>query len=166
MNYWLLKSEPEVYSIDDLKKDKLTPWEGVRNYQARNFMTKDMKKGDLAFFYHSNAEPSGIVGIMRVASDFAHADATALNKKSKYFDEKASKEKPIWFCVDLEFMEKFNKVISLEELRSHSSLSEMLVLKRGQRLSVQPVSEKEFKYIRKLYESWPISACKVLKSNL
>lgn len=153
MRYWLLKSEPEVYSIDDLKKDKTTKWEGVRNYQARNFMMKDMKKGDLVFFYHSNATPSGIIGVMRVASEAAHADSTALNKKSEYFDAKATKEKPIWFCIDLEFVEKFNRLISLDDLRSHSELKDMLVIKKGQRLSVQPVSEKEFKYIRNLSQS-------------
>jgi predicted RNA-binding protein with PUA-like domain len=128
MKYWLLKSEPDVYSIDNLKKNKVTPWEGVRNYQARNFMMKDMKEGDLAFFYHSNAEPSGIIGVMKVVSKSAHPDSAALNKKSKYYDVKATQEKPIWYCVDFEFVEKFKKIISLEELRSHVKLKDMLVL--------------------------------------
>jgi predicted RNA-binding protein with PUA-like domain len=150
MNYWLLKSEPDVYSIDHLKKDRVTPWEGVRNYQARNFMMKEMKKGDLAFFYHSNAEPSGIIGVMKVVTETAHPDSTALNKKSEYYDEKATQEKPIWYCMSFEFVEKFSKIISLEELRAHAELKDMLVLKKGQRLSVQPVSEREFKYIRDL----------------
>jgi predicted RNA-binding protein with PUA-like domain len=110
-------------------------------------MRNEMKKGDLAFFYHSNAKPSGIVGVMKVASREAHADATALNKKSEYYDAKSTKEAPIWFCVDFEFVKKFDRIISLNDLRDHNELKEMLVLKKGQRLSVQPVSEKEFKYI-------------------
>jgi predicted RNA-binding protein with PUA-like domain len=155
MKYWLLKSEPGVYSIDDLKKDKKTSWEGVRNYQARNFMMNDIKKGDLAFFYHSNATPSGIAGVMKAISSEAHPDNTALNKNSEYFDEKASKEKPIWYCVDFEFVEKFSDVISLESLRSYPELRDMMVLKKGQRLSVQPVTEKEFQYIKTLNLSNP-----------
>jgi predicted RNA-binding protein with PUA-like domain len=150
VNYWLLKSEPDVFSIDHLQKDQVTAWEGVRNYQARNFMMKEMKQGDLAFFYHSNAEPSGIVGIMRVKSSKAHPDQTALDKKNEYHDPKATPEKPIWYCADFEFVEKFPKIITLEDLRQHSTLSEMQVLKKGQRLSVQPVTQLEFSYIQKL----------------
>jgi predicted RNA-binding protein with PUA-like domain len=146
MNYWLMKSEPSVFSIDDLKSAKATSWDGVRNYQARNFMMKDMKVGDKVLFYHSNAEPPGIAGVAIVNSQ-ALPDATALNKKSDYFDPKASKEKPIWFCVNIRFERKFSHFVALEEVRQKKSLSQMLLLQKGQRLSIQPVSEKEFKTI-------------------
>lgn len=143
MKHWLMKSEPEVYSIDHLKKDKTTLWTGVRNYQARNFMWKEMKLGDLVLFYHSNANPSGVAGLAQVSRE-ATPDPTQLDKKSEYYDPKATVEKPIWYCVQVKFMKKFEQVLSLEELRGHKALATMLVLKKGQRLSVQPVSEKEY----------------------
>lgn len=147
--YWLMKSEPDVYSIEHLKKDKTTWWECVRNYQARNFMQKDMQIGDLVLFYHSSAEPSGIAGLARV-SKTAEPDATQFDKKSEYYDPKASKEKPIWFCVQVEFVKKFKEIISLDQLRNEKSLAQMQVLKRGQRLSIQPVTASEFNQIEKL----------------
>lgn len=149
MNYWLMKSEPDVYSIETLEKDKTTWWEGVRNYQARNFMMKEMKAGDLVLFYHSNAEPSGVAGIAKVSLEAA-PDKTQFDKKSEYFDEKASREKPNWFCVQVEYVKKFKEVISLNDLREEKSLADMLVLKKGQRLSVQPVDKKHFEIVKKL----------------
>ena len=149
MKYWLMKSEPDVYSIDTLAKDKTTWWEGVRNYQARNFMMKDMSVGDLVLFYHSNAEPPGIAGIAKVSSA-AQPDKAQFDKKSEYYDAKANKEKPQWFCVEVEYVKKFKDLVPLETLREEKSLSDMLVLKRGQRLSVQPVDKKHFEIVKKL----------------
>lgn len=146
---WLMKSEPSTYSIDDLKKDKKTLWECVRNYQARNFMMKDMKIGDAVLIYHSNAEPPGIVGLAKV-SGAAQADPTQFDKKSDYFDPKASKEKPIWFCVEVAFVEKFKNILALDSLRTEKALTDMQLLKRGQRLSIQPVTLKEFSAITDL----------------
>lgn len=143
MKHWLMKSEPEVYSIDHLKKDKTTLWTGVRNYQARNFMWKEMKFGDRVLFYHSNANPSGVAGLAQVSRE-AVPDPTQFNKKSEYYDPKATVENPIWYCVEVKFLKKFDQVMSLDELRNHKALSTMLVLKKGQRLSVQPVSEREY----------------------
>ncbi|MNK07375.1 EVE domain protein [compost metagenome] len=149
MKYWLMKSEPDVFSIDNLAKDKTTWWEGVRNYQARNFMMKDMEVGDEVLFYHSNAEPSGIAGLARV-SKAAAPDKTQFDKKSEYFDPKATLEKPNWFCVQVEYVAKFPEVISLQDLRDNEKLADMLVLKKGQRLSVQPVDKKHFEAVKKM----------------
>lgn len=149
MRYWLMKSEPDVFSIDHLQRDKTTWWEGVRNYQARNFMMKEMTEGDLVLFYHSNAEPSGVAGIAKVSAA-AQPDKTQFDKKSEYYDEKATKEKPSWFCVQVQFVQKFPEMVSLQELREEKSLAEMLVLKKGQRLSVQPVDKKHFETVQKL----------------
>lgn len=143
MRHWLFKSEPETYGIDHLRKDKTTWWEGVRNYQARNFMTQDMNVGDMVLFYHSNAEPPGIAGLATVSA-IAAPDKTALDKKSEYYDPKATREKPIWMCVQIKFLEKFERFVPLEEIKQTESLSEMLVLKKGQRLSVQPVEKKHY----------------------
>ncbi len=149
INYWLLKSEPEVYSIDDLKKDKKACWEGVRNYQARNFI-KSMKKGDLGFFYHSNANPSGIAGIIKICKE-AYPDYFAFDKKSKYYDEKSSPDNPRWFMPDVCFVKKFKNIIPLNLLKEDKNLKGMELFKKGSRLSIQPVSEKHFKYICKHY---------------
>ncbi|QQR81778.1 MAG: EVE domain-containing protein [Deltaproteobacteria bacterium] len=149
MNYWLMKSEPTTYSIDDLKHDKKTSWEGVRNYQARNFMRDQMKVGDLVLFYHSNAEPPGVVGIAKVCK-LAHPDRAAWDPQSKYFDEKASPKNPIWMMVDIEFVEKFSHFVSLEELKKTKGLESMMVLQKGSRLSVQPVSQEHFEKVTKL----------------
>ncbi len=129
MNYWLIKSEPSVYSIDNLRKDGSTSWEGVRNYQARNFMRDGMKKGDLVLFYHSNAEPPGVAGVCRV-------------KKEGYPDTTA-KEKG-WILVDVEFVEKFKRFVPLDELKADAKLKGMLVIRKGMRLSVQPVDKEHF----------------------
>lgn len=149
MKYWLMKSEPDVYSIETLQKDKHTLWEGVRNYQARNFMMKDMQVGDEVLFYHSNATPPGVAGLARV-SKIATPDPLQFDKKSDYFDAKATKEKPIWFCVQVEFVKKFKNFISLEDLRQNEKLQDMLVLQKGSRLSVQPVDKKHFEIVKKL----------------
>lgn len=141
-----MKSEPDVFSIDDLQKGKTTLWEGVRNYQARNFMMNDMLVGDEVLFYHSSTEVTGIAGLAKVTSE-KQPDPTQFDKKSKYLDQKATKQKPIWYCVEVGFVKKFPKVITLTELKSHKELNEMLVLKRGQRLSIQPVTQKDFDWI-------------------
>lgn len=144
-----MKSEPEVFSIDDLAAKKAALWDGVRNYQARNFMTQDMKVGDQVLFYHSNAEPPGVAGIAEVVGP-AVPDPAQFDKKSEYFDPKASKENPRWFCVKVGFKEKFSGIVALEKLRTEKALADMLVIKKGQRLSIQPVQAKEFDCIREM----------------
>jgi len=143
---WLIKSEENCYSIDDLKRDKEVSWEGVRNFQARNFMRDDMKVGDLALFYHSSSDEIGIVGVAKVCSK-VHPDLSAFDKKNEHFDLKSTKEKPIWYCVDFKFVKKFRKIITLEEIKKDKVLSGMVVAKRGNRLSIMPVSDKEFKRV-------------------
>ncbi|MDB5224812.1 MAG: hypothetical protein JWO43_434 [Candidatus Adlerbacteria bacterium] len=145
MNYWVLKSEPTAYSIDDLKRDKRTAWEGVRNYQARNFM-KDMAVGDLVLFYHSSTEPVGVAGVAKVAS-LAHPDESQFNKRDHHFDPKATAEKPIWHCVDVSFVHKFKEPIPLGAIKADPNLRGILLAAQGSRLSVQPLAEKHFKYI-------------------
>lgn len=147
--YWLLKSEPGSYSIDDLKRDWKTSWDGVRNYQARNFMRDEMAVGDLALFYHSNAEPPGVAGIARVCGK-AHPDETAFDPKDSHYDPKSTPAHPVWMAVDAAFVEKFPRLIALEEIRKELRLKGMLLLKPGQRLSVQPVSRKHFELIKKM----------------
>lgn len=149
VKYWLMKSEPDVFSIDDLVKDKKTNWEGVRNYQARNFMRDDMKVGDGVLFYHSNAEPTGIAGIAQVTKEGV-ADPTQFQAKSEYHDPKSKKEAPTWICVEIGQAKKFKNFVSLEDLKKTKSLAEMFVLRKGQRLSVQPVTPEEFEIVRKL----------------
>ena len=148
MRYWLIKSEPDAYSIDDLKRDGKTPWTGVRNYQARNFMRDQMKPGDRAFYYHSNCEAPGIVGIAEVAS-IAYPDETQFDRKSKYYDETATREAPRWLHVDFRFVKKIGPV-ALDELRRHEALAHMRILARGNRLSITPVDPAEWDYIVKL----------------
>ncbi|MGA0034418.1 MAG: EVE domain-containing protein [Burkholderiales bacterium] len=145
MRYWLIKSEPDAYSIDDLARDRATPWTGVRNYQARNFMRDRMKPGDQAFFYHSNCEEPAIVGIAEVSKP-AYPDATQFDRKSKYFDDKATPDNPRWLHVDFRFVRKAGPV-TLNELRKHKALAKMQILARGNRLSITPVSPEEWKYI-------------------
>jgi predicted RNA-binding protein with PUA-like domain len=142
-----MKSEPSVYSIDDLAKDRSTFWEGVRNYSARNNMQK-MKLGDLVLFYHSNANPPGVAGIARVCRE-AYPDPYQWDKQSRYFDEKATKEKPRWFMVDVEFVEKLPEFVPLEAIKAAAGLEDMVVVRRG-RLSVQPVARAEFGIVRGL----------------
>ena len=145
MRYWLIKSEPDAYSIDDLKRDGKTPWTGVRNYQARNFMRDQMKPGDLAFFYHSNCEQPGIVGIAEVASP-AYPDATQFDRKSEYYDPKSTRAAPRWLHVDVRALRR-TRLITLAELRAAPELADMVVLKRGNRLSITPVTAAEWRFI-------------------
>lgn len=147
--YWLIKSEPSAYSIDDLKRDKSTLWEGVRNYQARNFMMKDMKVGDEALFYHSSVEPPGAVGIAEVSGP-AEPDPTQFDAADSHYDPKATLANPIWYCVRVEFKQKFAREVSLSELRERKELQKMVLLQKGSRLSIQPVTEKEFRLVSKL----------------
>lgn len=148
-NFWLMKSEPSSYSIDDFQKEVEVFWDGVRNYQARNFMMKEMKVGDEVLFYHSNTQPIGIAG-HAVVSKEAQPDLTALDDKSLYFDPRASTDKPRWFAVSLKFKKKFSQIITLLELKKQKPLQKMSLLQKGQRLSVQPVSPQEFQYILKM----------------
>lgn len=139
MNYWLMKSEPDVYSISDLAQEQETIWDGVRNYQARNFL-RSMQLGDLAFFYHSNATPPGIVGLMTVIKT-GIVDPTQFDPASKYYDPKSSKAAPRWQTVSVAFVEQFPQLISLDRLRHTFTPEELLVVKQGNRLSVIPVAE-------------------------
>ena len=148
MRYWLMKSEPEAYSIDDLARDKSTNWNGVRNYQARNFMRDQMAVGDPVFFYHSNCEEPGIVGIAEVCK-LAYPDPSQFDRKSKYYDAESSREDPRWLNVDIRFVRKLGPV-SLTQLRSHDELSGMRILQRGNRLSITPVDPAEWKFIVRL----------------
>lgn len=149
MNYFLLKSEPDCFSIDDLKKVGQESWSGVRNFQARNTLRDSMSVGDLCFFYHSSCDEPGIVGLMRVASD-ALPDMTALDVSNEHYDPKSTLENPIWVTRMMEFVEKFETPISLTFLKSDPELSGMVVAQRGSRLSVTPVSEKDFVCIKKI----------------
>jgi predicted RNA-binding protein with PUA-like domain len=146
--HWLMKSEPGSYSIDDLERDGRTSWNGVRNYQARNFMRDEMKKGDPVLFYHSNADPTGVVGLARVARA-AYPDPTARDPRSDYFDPKASDQDPRWYVVDVEFVERFPAPVTLDDLRAARGLEKMLVINKS-RLSVQPVTPEEYKRVVKL----------------
>ncbi len=141
--FWLMKSEPEVYSIADLRRDGRTAWTGVRNYQARNFMRDRMRVGDPVLFYHSNAEPSGVAGLGRVASA-AYADPSQFDRSGEYFEPRATLAAPVWFLVDVAFVEEFPRVVSLAELRGQARLAGLLVLQRGSRLSIQPVTPAHF----------------------
>jgi predicted RNA-binding protein with PUA-like domain len=143
-NYWLLKSEPDVYSIDDLERDGHTCWEGVRNYSARNNM-RAMAVGDLALFYRSNANPPGAVGVCRIKKE-AYPDQYAWSNRSKYYDEKSPKDNPRWFMVDVEHVETFDHLVPLEEIKATRALKDMVLVKQG-RLSVQPAKKSEFERI-------------------
>ena len=152
--YWLMKSEPDVFSIDDLKRLGTTPWEGVRNYQARNFMRDDMKVGDLVLFYHSNTKPPGVVGIGKVSRE-GYPDFFAFDKKSNYYDPKSDPEKPRWIMVDVDYVSTFKRTVSLDEMKEVPGLVDMLAIKKGMRLSVQPVTRDEFQIVKKLGNSKP-----------
>jgi predicted RNA-binding protein with PUA-like domain len=145
MRYWLIKSEPDAYSIDDLAREGSTPWTGIRNYQARNFMRDQMKPGDRAFFYHSNCDEPGIVGIAEVNKN-AYPDATQFDRKNKYFDAGAKPDNPRWLHVDFRFVKK-TRSVTLTELRKHKELANMRILARGNRLSITPVDPAEWKFI-------------------
>ncbi|MEX1286356.1 MAG: EVE domain-containing protein [Acidimicrobiia bacterium] len=146
MAYWLMKSEPDVYGIDDLERDRTEVWDGVRNYRARNFMRDDMAVGDLAFFYHSNAKPPGVAGIMRIHRTGV-TDPTQFDPTSKYHDPKSDPDDPRWICVEVEYVETFPELVPLEALKSTPGLEDMAVVQRGQRLSVQRVTEAEWEIV-------------------
>lgn len=149
--YWLIKSEADCYSIDDLKKDKQIAWEGVRNFQARNFM-KEMQVGDLCLFHHSNGtkeNPTGVYGIAKVVSK-VHPDQTQFDKKGEYYEKRATAENPVWWCVDMGFVKKFKTPVTLAQIKFDPKLQNMRVVRKGERLSIMPVEEKHFEYINKL----------------
>ena len=149
MAHWLIKSEPDVFSIDHLAKVKREPWTGVRNYQARNYLRDGFKLGDRVLFYHSNADPPAVAGTAMVARE-AYPDSTAWDKRSDHYDAKSTSENPIWMMVDLRLEETFPAPIPLDRLRAVPALAEMELLRKGSRLSVQPVRKKEFDAILKL----------------
>lgn len=148
MNYWLMKSEPDAFSIDDLiaMPKKTEHWDGVRNYQARNMMRDQMKKGDLVFFYHSNCKEPGIVGIAKVVKE-GYPDHTAFDPETKYYDPKSDPDKPRWYMVDIQHKRKLKRTITLQELKQHPQLEGMALLRKGNRLSVMPVEKKQWDYI-------------------
>lgn len=146
--FWLVKSEPDSYSIDDLKRDKKIAWEGVRNFQARNHM-RDMNSGDSVLFYHSGTQSKSVVGIARVCAA-AHADESQFQTDGEYFDKRATREKPVWECVDIEFVEKAAQPLTLREMKTDAQLQGLMLLQRGSRLSVQPVAAHHFAHMHAL----------------
>ncbi|MFC4765359.1 EVE domain-containing protein [Dyella koreensis] len=146
MNHWLMKSEPDAFSIDDLKRKGQEAWDGVRNYQARNFMRDGMRVGDKVFFYHSNCAEPGIVGVAQVATD-AYPDPSQFDPKSKYFDPASSRDNPRWMLVEVKFVKKLKRTISLKELQGDPALVEMPLVRKGNRLSVMPVGAAEWRHI-------------------
>lgn len=148
MHYWLMKSEPDEFSFADLKRCRREPWTGVRNYQARNYM-RAAELGDIVLFYHSNCATPGIVGLAEVTKT-AFTDPTQFDKKSDYFDAKSKSDSPRWSCVEVGFLEEFKSPVLLEDLRQSPSLKSLLILRPGNRLSVTPVTAKEFREIKKL----------------
>ena len=151
MNYWLIKTEPTSYNIDDLiaEKKQTTHWDGVRNYQARNMMRDQMKIGDQVFFYHSNCADVGIAGTVEVVKE-SYPDFTAFDPEDHHFDPKSDPDKPRWFMVDVKFIEKFKKTLTLTQLRTNPALNDMVILRKGNRLSVTPVTQKEWQAILKM----------------
>jgi predicted RNA-binding protein with PUA-like domain len=147
--YWLMKCEPDAYTIADLERDGRTSWEGVRNYQARNYMRDDMKEGDGVLFYASNAEPSGVTGLATIAKA-GYPDEYAFKKGHKYFDPASRAAEPVWYSVDIAFDERFVRTVSLDELKSTKGLEQMVVIQKGSRLSVQPVTKAEYDVVVKL----------------
>ena len=168
--YWLMKSEPDVYSLENLKRDKRTLWTGVRKYQARNYMMGEaeipggpkktaaalsapsMRPGDFVLFYHSNAGPPGCAGLARIEK-VGVTDPDQFDKKSEYFEAKASKAKPMWFCAEVSYQSTFKRLVTLDEIRADKNLEKMMLLQKGSRLSVQPLLPKEFEHIVKLGKS-------------
>lgn len=151
MNYWLFKSEPDTFGIDNLKEVKKEIWDGVRNYQARNFLRDEVKKGDLILFYHSSCKIPGIAGIAKVSKDSV-IDPTQFDKKSKYYDPKATKDSPRWITVEVAYKKKFRQLIDREMLKSNKITSGMMVMQKGSRLSIQPVTEREFNEVIRISE--------------
>jgi predicted RNA-binding protein with PUA-like domain len=151
MSYWLMKSEPDVFGIDDLQAmpNKTDKWEGVRNYQVRNMLRDDMRTGDLAFFYHSNCKEPGIAGIMKIVRR-GYPDFTAFDPAAKYFDPKSDPANPRWYMVDVRFVRKLKRVITLSELKQHDALKDVPLLRRGNRLSIMPISKEHWDFILSL----------------
>ncbi len=153
MNYWLMKSEPSTFGIDDLAKarNKTTGWDGVRNFQARNYLRDEMKKGDLAFFYHSSCAVPGIAGVVKVVRE-GYPDPSAFIKGDDHYDADSDPDKPRWYSLDVKLERKFDRIVTLEELRRHEKgkLKNMIVLKRGNRLSITPVTHSQFEFITSL----------------
>lgn len=149
--YWLVKSEPSCFSIDDLAKckNKTTYWDGVRNYQARNFMRDEMKLGDYVLFYHSNAKPNAIVGVCKIVKE-GYTDFTAFDPEDEHYDPKSKPESPAWIMVDIKLIKKFKSQVALSDIKENSKLQEMRLVQRGNRLSVMPVNKKEFDTIIKM----------------
>jgi len=154
MNYWLFKSEPDAFSIDDLRamKGRRDHWDGIRNYQARNLMRDSMAKGDLGFFYHSSCKVPGVVGIVEIVKE-AYPDHTAWDPESRYFDAKSTADNPRWVMVDVKFRQKFKDIISLQQLRDVPELESMALLQKGSRLSIQPVDQTHWEVIKKMAEA-------------
>lgn len=148
MQYWLMKSEPEEFGIDDLEKrpEQTEHWDGVRNYQARNMMRDEMKIGDLVFFYHSNCETPGIAGIARIVRE-SYPDHTAFDPEDKHFDPSSDPENPRWFMVDVQFVRKLHRTITLSELKGRPELEGLALVRRGNRLSIMPVDETQWNFI-------------------
>jgi predicted RNA-binding protein with PUA-like domain len=148
MNYWLMKSEPDVFGIDDLKNapGMTEPWDGVRNYQARNMMRDDMKTGDRAFLYHSNCKEPGIAGIMEIVRE-GYPDMSAFDPDAKYFDPKSDPANPRWYRVDVRYVRKLKRIITLSELKEHPEVSDLPLVRRGNRLSIMPVGRQQWKFI-------------------
>jgi predicted RNA-binding protein with PUA-like domain len=151
MHYWLLKSEPTAFSIDDLSRrpKQIEHWDGVRNYQARNMLRDEIKTGDLAFFYHSSCTPPGIVGIVEIVKS-GYPDFTAWDPESGHYDPGSTREKPRWYMVDIKLVRKFPHIITLDAMKQHAQLENMVIMRKGNRLSVTPVTAAEWKIIEKL----------------
>lgn len=151
MNYWLMKSEPSVFSIDDLKQrpGRTEPWDGVRNYQARNMLRDQMRVGDQAFFYHSSCEVPGIVGVMEIVKP-GYPDASAFDRNNPHYDPNSDARTPTWYSVDVRYVKTFKRILSLTELKQQPALADMALLRRGNRLSVMPVSAAQWRFIRAL----------------
>lgn len=147
--YWLMKTEPGAYAIDDLKREKVAFWDGVRNYQARNFMRDEMRVGDKVLFYHSNTPPVGVVGLAKVVKE-GYVDVTQFDSREDHYDPKVKKENPRWYGVDVRFVKKFKEPVTLEELKANKKLKDMAVVQPGQRLSVQPVSKKDYEEVLRM----------------
>lgn len=148
-NYWIFKSEPDVYSIEDLKRDKITYWDGVRNYEARNFLRDKIKKEDIVLFYHSNCDKPGVYGICEVVKE-GYPDFTQFDPDNKYYDPKSNPAKPTWFMVDIKFLKKFDKPVLLDDMKSNTILKGMRLLQKGNRLSVLPITKMEYEEILKM----------------
>lgn len=149
MNYWLMKSEPSVFSFEDMKKAGTTCWNGVRNYQARNFMRDDMKKGDLVLFYHSNTDEPHVAGLCEIISD-GYPDYTAFDPESENYDPRTSEEKPAWYMVDVKYKQDLRRSVTLNEIKNNEKLQNMKLVQKGNRLSVTPLTGAEFDEILRM----------------